>query len=101
MSIKIEVASASFETRSGVSARTGKPYSMKEQEAFAYTVSRDGELSKYPQRIKITLNDNQGPYPVGFYTVAPESFYVDRFDSLTLGLILRPLQAAASQPKAA
>jgi len=102
MSIKIEVSSDTVITRSGISARTGKPYSMREQEAYAHTVSRDGQPSKYPQRIKITLGDTQAPYQPGLYTVAPESFYTDRFESLTLGLVLRPLPAAsATQSKAA
>ena len=100
MSIKIEVSTDAVITRSGISARTNKPYSIREQEAYAHTVDRDGVISKYPQRIKITLGDNQAPYPPGLYTVAPESFYVDRFDSLSLGLVLRALSAAA-QPKAA
>jgi hypothetical protein len=101
MTIKIEVSSDTVETRSGVSAKTGKPYSMREQEAYAHTVNRDGVISKYPQRIKITLGDKQAPYSPGFYTVGPESFYVDRFASLSLGLVLRALPAAAAQPKAA
>ncbi len=101
MSIKIEVSSDVVETRSGISARNNKPYSMREQEAYAHTVDRDGVISKYPQKIKVTLRDNQPPYAPGFYTVAPESFYVDRFDSLSLGLVLRALPAAAAQPKAA
>lgn len=101
MTIKIEISKDTVETRSGISAKTGKPYSMREQEAYAHTVGRDGHPAKYPQRIKITLQDNQVAYPVGLYTVAPESFYVDRFDSLTLGLVLRPLPVAAAQPRAA
>jgi len=101
MSIKIEVSNETVEVRSGVSAKTGKPYSMREQEAYAHTVSRDGSAQKYPQRIKITLGDQQPAYPVGIYTVAAESFFVDRFDSLSLGLVLRPLPVAAAQSKAA
>lgn len=101
MSIKIEVSSDTVITRSGISARTGKPYSMREQEGYAHTVGRDGQPSKYPQLIKITLGDNQSPYPAGLYTVSPESFYVDRFNALSLGLVLRPLPVVSAQPKAA
>ncbi|MDO9449342.1 MAG: single-stranded DNA-binding protein [Rugosibacter sp.] len=95
MSIKIEVSSAEVLTKSGIAAKTGKPYTIREQEAYAHTVSQDGTPQKYPSRIKVMLKDNQQPYAPGFYTIAPESFFVDRFDSLDIGLILRPINAAA------
>lgn len=95
--IKIEVASAEVFTKSGIAAKSGKPYTIREQEAFAYVVDRNGNPQKYPAKIRINLNDDQAPYAVGNYQIAPESFYVDRFGGLTLGLILRaqvPLSAA-------
>lgn len=101
MSIKIEISSTEVLIKSGVAAKSGKPYTIREQEAYAHTVSQDGSPQRYPSRIKVMLKDNQPPYPAGMYTVAPESFFVDRFDSLDLGLILKPLPAAAVQPKAA
>lgn len=97
MSIKIEVSSTAIKTKSGVSTRTNKPYSIREQEAYAYSVDRDGNPHKYPQQIKITLGDDQAPYTPGNYTIAPESFFVDRFGSLSLGLILKPLVAQTAR----
>jgi len=98
MSIKIEVKEAISKTKSGVSARTSKPYTIREQEAWAYTVGRDGKPHPYPVRISITLNDDQTePYPVGNYTISPASFYANRFNGLECGLILQPLAAAARQ----
>jgi hypothetical protein len=95
--IKIEISSASVDVKSGVSARTGKPYSIREQQGFAYIVDRDGNPQRYPEKIRINLRDDQPPYAVGNYAVDARSFYVDRFDNLALGLVLRsvaPVTAA-------
>lgn len=95
--IKIEVTSAEVRTKSGTSARTGKPYNIREQDAYAYTVGRDGQPQKYPQKIVINLGDDQAPYPLGMYQPAAESFYVDRFGGLSLGLVLKPLPVSAAK----
>lgn len=95
MSIKIEVKEEKAATKSGVSAKTGKAYSIREQEAWAYTCGRDGKPYPYPVRINITLNDDQQPYPAGAYTISPASFYANRFNNLEIGLILQPIAAAA------
>lgn len=94
MSIKIEVVSAEVATKSGTSSRTGKPYSIREQVGYAHVTDRAGAPKKFPVEIKVPLSDDQTPYAPGFYTVAPCSFYVDRFGGLTIGLELEPLAAA-------
>lgn len=91
MSIKIEVKTTEVQTKSGTSAKSGKPYSIREQEAWAYTTDREGKPHPYPQRIRLTLGDDQQPYPVGLHTLGPASFYVDRFSGLALGPVLVPL----------
>lgn len=96
--IKVEVKSTEVVTKSGVSARTNKPYSIREQVGvYAFLSDRDGKPNPYPTRITISLRDEQQPYDPGLYTVAPESFYVDRFNALSLGLVLRPLAQAAAK----
>lgn len=95
--IKIEVKSIEVTTKSGVSARNNKPYSIREQVAvYAFLHDRDGKPNPYPTRISITLRDEQEPYPVGFYTLAPESLYADRFSQLSLGPVLRPMAQTAA-----
>lgn len=94
--IKIEIASTDVGVKSGVAVKTGKPYSIREQQAFAYVLDRDGQPQKYPQAIRINLRDDQAPYAVGLYTVDPRSFYVDRFDNLALGLVIRAPAAPAA-----
>mgnify|MGYP003377867660 CR=1 FL=1 len=101
--IKIEIETADTKTKSGVSARTGKPYSMREQRGYAYTVDQNGKPNKYPSTLTLTLRDDQAPYQPGFYTLAPASLYTNKFDQLEISPVLMPLAAAApsSAPRAA
>lgn len=100
MTIKIEVKSTEVATKSGTSAKTGKPYNIREQVGvWAYTADRHGNPHPYPQRISVQLQEDQDAYPVGVYTVAPESFYVNRFGGLECGLVLKAV--ASSLGKAA
>lgn len=93
MSIKIEVKSTEVHTKSGTAAATGKPYSIREQDAWAFTTDREGNPQEYPQAIRITLDDQQQPYPVGFHTIAPTSFYVGQWGQLMCRIRLKPLGA--------
>jgi Helix-destabilising protein len=88
MSIMIEIASTDIKSRSGTSARTGNAYSMREQIGYLH------KCDIYPERIKITLEDNQLPYAIGTYVLAPASFYVDKFDAIAVRpvLIARPIE---------
>jgi len=92
--IKIEINSASFEQKSGTSARTGKPYSIREQEAWAFLTDREGKPQPHPQRIKITLADGEQPYNPGAYQLDPSSLFVGDFSQLNIRARLRPLQSA-------
>ncbi|WP_109014409.1 single-stranded DNA-binding protein [Novimethylophilus kurashikiensis] len=100
MALKIEIKSAEIETRHGTSARTGKPFTIRSQIAYAHTLERNGTPRAYPERISINLEDDDQPYPVGTYTLDDRSVYVGDFGRLMLGRpVLVPvksnLQAAA------
>lgn len=97
--IKIEIQSGEVRTKSGVSARTGKPYTIREQDGYAHTCDRHGKPNPYPVRLAISLADDQPPYQPGLYTLAPESLYTNRFNQLEISPVLKPMVAA--QPKAA
>lgn len=101
--LKIEVATTMIDAKNGVSAKTGKSYSIREQEAWAYFVARDGKPNPHPTKIKVTLDDEQrDPYPIGLYQLDPCSLYSDRFGQVAIRAKLRPLVAAQpAQPKAA
>lgn len=93
--LKIEVMSEYVHNKSGTSAKNGRAYSIREQEAWAHMFGRDGKPSPHPQAIKLTLDDDQpNPYPLGLYTLDPASLYVDRFGQLSIRARLRPLPAA-------
>lgn len=95
--IKVQVESATFEVKSGIAAKTGKPYNIREQEAWAFCYGRDGTPYPHPQKIKLTLGDDQAPYPVGAYTLDPASLYVDKFSQLAVRAALnRAVEVAES-----
>lgn len=96
--IKIEIKDATVNTRSGKARATGRDYTIRSQEGYAHTVSRNGNLNAYPEKISITLEDGQSAYPPGNYQIAPSSLFVGDFGRLTLGsLTLIPLQAKVQQ----
>lgn len=88
--IRVQVESAVVEVKSGTSARTGNPYSIREQDVWAYLSGRDGKALPHPQRVRITLDDSQTePYPVGEYVLDPASIYVGDYSQLQIRARLR------------
>lgn len=93
--LKIQVETMVVDAKNGTSAKTGKPYSIREQEAWMYGFDREGKPHPHPQRIRLTLDDDQQPYPVGTYQLDPSSIYVDRFNQIAIRARLRaPAQVA-------
>jgi hypothetical protein len=92
MTIKIEIASQAVQNRSGVSGRTGKKYSINEQIAYLHKPGQH-----YPDKIKLSLSDNQSAYPVGNYDLCPSSFFVDKFGALAVRPVLLPLAQEQSR----
>jgi hypothetical protein len=82
-----EIEKADVQVKTGVSAK-GKNYSIREQTGY---VQLPGQ--KYPQAVKVTLADDQQPYPPGKYQLAPESFFVGRFGDLQVRPVLQPVAA--------
>jgi hypothetical protein len=100
--IKIEIKTAAIAIKSGIAAKTGRPYEIREQQAWAFLHDIDGKPSDYPIGIRISLQKDQNPYEPGIYILLPASLYVDKFGQLALGRIaLRPQIASAAQQKAA
>lgn len=92
--LRVEISSADVVTKSGVSKRTGNQYSIREQEAWVHTCDKEGRVRPHPERVVLSLEDNQPPYPPGSYTICPSSFFVDRFRMLDLRLRLKPATSA-------
>lgn len=100
--LKIQVETMMVDAKNGTSAKTGKPYSIREQEAWMFGFDREGKPHPHPQRIRLTLDDDQQPYPVGTYQLDPASIYVDRFNQIAIRARLRSVaQVAPAQPKGA
>jgi len=96
MNIMIEIESNEVAMKQGKAAKTGNDYCIRTQGAYLKLPH-----FKYPQALKITLPDDVPSYPVGAYTVDPESFWINEFKELKLGrLRLKPAQAA-QQPRPA
>lgn len=61
--MQIEFQSNEVNVKSGTSSRTGKPYSIREQQGWLH----DG--GRYPKEIKVNVPDDVAAYAVGFYEV--------------------------------
>jgi len=91
--LKIEIKSADVMTKSGTSARTGKPYTIREQLGYWHAKGK-----AYPIEVKITLDDSAQPFAPGVYTLGEESFMVGRFGDLQIGRLhlVNPAQARSA-----
>lgn len=76
--IKIAITSPEIKELKGIGKTSGKPYHMRIQTAHAFTVSKDGELSEFPDKFEISLDDDQPPYLRGHYTLSPSALFVSR-----------------------
>lgn len=94
MSIIIEIKSPTIQEITGT-AKSGKPYHIRKQVGWAYTYDQAGQMNPYPERIEMQVGEGQEAFPVGRYTLAPQSFYVGDFNSLAIGRpVLLPYKAA-------
>lgn len=84
--LRVIVESAEVAEKSGVSAKTGKPYRIREQEVYAYLVDSHGVEKKFPAPMRLGLDDAP-PYQPGEYRLSPECLYVADFGRLTVGRI--------------
>jgi hypothetical protein len=102
MSIRIEIKSSTVQEINGVGKKSNKPYSMRKQVGWAYTMDNTGAPNPFPEKIEFTLADGQEPFQPGNYTIDPSSFFVGDFNSLAIGrLVLKPVAAAAASRAAA
>jgi hypothetical protein len=97
--IRIEILSDVVDSFSGVSTKTGKPFTMRNQTGYAFLSDASGLASAYPAKIKIPLVDNQPPFPIGNYTILPQSIFVDKYDKLAIGsLSLKSVTVTSNKP---
>lgn len=89
MALVIEIESTQLKTKSGISSRTQKPYEIREQNALMF---KDGE--RFPDKIKITIQDGQSAYQTGRYALHSDSFRVSRFGGIEVAPVLVSIPAA-------
>ena len=100
--IQVSVTSTEVRNQSGNAKVSGKPYSLNFQTVYVHTYGRDGKKNPYPEKTEIILEKNeQGQalfWPIGEYTLAPSSVYVDRSGNLAIAprlVSIKPKAAAA------
>jgi len=76
---KIEIKSPELKLVQGTSQKSGKAYSFHTQQAYAHV-----EGKPYPVEFRITIENGHSGHAVGSYTIAPSSFYVDKFGNLSI-----------------
>lgn len=76
--IKIQITSPDIREMKGTGKTSGKPYHMRFQKAFAFTVDKDGVVAEFPDKFEIILEEGQVPYARGVYELGPQSIYINR-----------------------
>jgi len=77
--LKLEVKSQELKLVQGVSKRSGKEYSFHTQQAYAHVAGKS-----YPVECTLTIDKGESAYALGMYTLAPDSYYVDKYGNLGL-----------------
>jgi len=92
--IKIQVLDTPIREMKGIAKVSGKAYHLRIQTAYAFTVSPDGVIAEIPDKFEIALDEDQRPYPRGFYTLQPSSIYIGReFGRMEMSPRLAPVAA--------
>lgn len=93
--IKIAITSPDIREQKGIGKTSGKPYHMRFQKAFAFTVDKEGVISEFPDKFEIILEEGQSPYPRGSYALGASSIFVNRDGNLDVSAKLVPTVKAA------
>ena len=100
--IQVSVTSTEVRNQRGTAKASGKAYDLNFQTVWFHTYDRQGNKNPYPEKSEIILEKNeQGQalfWPIGEYTLAPSSLYVDRSGNLAIAprlVSIKPKAAAA------
>lgn len=94
-SLTIEVRDAKIDTKTGVSRKTGKPYSINEQPAFV--TLPNGEC----RRITLQHEDGDLALPVGTYEPRDTAYWVGDFGALSVSTRAKHWSLVSAIKKAA
>ena len=93
---QIRITSSDVREMKGVGKTSGKPYHMRFQTGYAFTMDKDGVMSEFPDKFELVLDADQPPYPRGTYLLHSSSIFVSRDGNLSV----RPRLVAAPAPAA-
>ena len=97
--IQVSVTSTEIRNQSGNAKASGKPYSLNFQTVWFHTFDKTGAKNPYPEKAEIILDkaEDGAPlfYPVGEYTLAPQSVYIDRSGNVAVSPRLVAIKPAA------
>jgi hypothetical protein len=95
--LKIAVTSPDIREMKGVGKTSGRPYHMRIQTAYAFTIDKDGVAGDFPDKFEIALEADQPPYARGHYTLSPAAVFVSRDGRLEVRPKLIPAVAVAAK----
>lgn len=100
--IQISVKSTDVRNQRGTAKASGKAYDLNFQTVYVHTFDRNGKPNPYPEKTEIILDKSDDGaalfYPIGEYTLAPQSVYVSRNGDMA---IQPKLVKIAPKPQAA
>ena len=96
--IKVTIIDTKVRENKGISAKSGKPYHMHFQKAYAFLHDKDsGELLPFPDALELTLKTDPVGNPIvyspGDYQLHPSSLYMGQY-----GLEVAPKLVALKKP---
>ncbi len=89
--IKIKITSPDVREMKGIGKTSGKPYHMRFQTGYAYTVDKAGVVVEFPDKFEISLEADEAPYARGDYMLAPSAVFVNRDGRLDMRPRLQPV----------
>jgi len=98
--LRVIVETSDVNEKKGTSAKSGKPYRIREQEVYVYLVDSHGVEKKFPSAMRVGLDDAP-PYSPGEYLLSPDCLYVGDFGRLVVGRITLKPRAAQGMKSAA
>ena len=92
--ITVVVSKPEVNELKGVGKTSGKPYHLRIQTAYAFTISDDGVIADFPDKFEFILEADQAPYPRGKYQLQPSAVFVNREGRLDIRPRLTPLASS-------
>lgn len=99
--LKVTVASSALDPITGISTKTGKPYSLFKQTVYFHIVDKNGVEELYPEKGNVLVEKDAAgnglSYPSGTYFVHPSSFKLGAYGGLEIATRLVRQTAAPAK----